>query len=360
MKDEESIDGVDMHAKTSVHAVDVPVVVAPVQVTTTPSQLFFRDKYVLGGTLGEGSFAIVKKARNKETGVSYAVKVFKKDALSDQDECDIHSEVAILGRLNHANVLNLVDFFSEPKYYYIVTDLCEGGELFDRIAQLSYYTEREARDLVKVLLTAIAYCHDLGIVHRDLKPENILMLDKEDNASIKIADFGFAKDAAAVNGLTTTCGYVAPEIIGRSDTALTYGKPVDIWSIGVITYVLLGGYTPFHDDNQSILFDNICRGRFVFYSPDWDEISDDAKAFITMALTVDPSHRPTATELLCDPWIVDENVSMYQLSGVQEKLPMLHTSANKFKAAVNATMLVNRFRAKSSTDSPPSPRHVSL
>ncbi|KAF0775230.1 hypothetical protein AaE_001071, partial [Aphanomyces astaci] len=136
MKDEESIDGVDMHAKTSVHAVDVPVVVAPVQVTTTPSQLFFRDKYVLGGTLGEGSFAIVKKARNKETGVSYAVKVFKKDALSDQDECDIHSEVAILGRLNHANVLNLVDFFSEPKYYYIVTDLCEGGELFDRIAQL--------------------------------------------------------------------------------------------------------------------------------------------------------------------------------------------------------------------------------
>ncbi|ETW00903.1 CAMK/CAMK1 protein kinase [Aphanomyces invadans] len=352
-KDDESILH-DMSAKQSTPYVPV---VAPVHVTATAALPCFRDKYVLGGTLGEGSYAIVKKARNKETGESYAVKVFKKEGLSEQDERDIQTEVAILGRLNHPNVLNLVDFFSEPKYYYIVTDLCEGGELFDRISQLSYYTEKEARDLVKVLLTAIDYCHDHGVVHRDLKPENILMINKTDNASIKIADFGFAKEA--LNGLTTTCGspeYVAPEIISRSDASQTYGTPVDIWSIGVITYVLLGGYTPFHDENQNVLFDNICHGQFYFYSPDWDEISDDAKEFLKLALTVDPAKRPTAKQLLKDPWIVDENVSIYQLSSVQEKLPMLNTSRNKFKAAVNATVLVNRFR-KVSTDEP---KHASV
>ncbi|KAF0688392.1 Aste57867_19987 [Aphanomyces stellatus] len=193
---------------TTVSAAEVPVV-APVLVPgasgiSRAQHQFFRDKYILGGALGEGSYAVVKKARCKETGNMFAVKIFKKDALSAQDEKDIHSEVAILGKLAHPNVLNLIDFYSEPKHYYIVTDLCEGGELFDRIAQLSYYTEKEARDLVKTLLLAIKYCHDQDIVHRDLKPENILMTDKENNSAIKIADFGFAKEDT--NGLTTTCG----------------------------------------------------------------------------------------------------------------------------------------------------------
>ncbi|KAF0686030.1 Aste57867_22156 [Aphanomyces stellatus] len=243
----------------------------------------------------------------KETGNMFAVKIFKKDALSAQDEKDIHSE--------------------------------------------SYYTEKEARDLVKTLLLAIKYCHDQDIVHRDLKPENILMTDKENNSAIKIADFGFAKEDT--NGLTTTCGspeYVAPEIISRSDSKETYGKPVDIWSIGVITYVLLAGYTPFHDDNQSVLFDNICNGRFYFYSPDWDEISEDAKEFVSLALTIDPLKRPSARDLLNDPWITQDNVSMHQLSGVVEKLPMLNSTQRKFKAAVQATILVNKLRNRNSVD----------
>ncbi|CAK4072469.1 unnamed protein product [Aphanomyces euteiches] len=320
----------------------VPVV----QPVAIDRPLHFRDKYILGGALGEGSYASVKKARNKETGTMYAVKVFKKANLSPDDEKDIHSEVEILSRLKHPNVLNLIDFYSELKHYYIVTDLCEGGELFDRIAHLTYYTEKEARDLVKTLLTGIKYCHDLGIVHRDLKPENILMTDKENNSSIKIADFGFAKEVT--NGLTTTCGspeYIAPEIIARSNSEEKYGTHADIWSIGVITYVLLAGYTPFHDDNQSVLFDNIANGLYYFYSPDWDEVSQEAKDFVSWALTLDPKQRPSADDLLKDTWITQENVSVYQLSGVMEKLPMLNK--RKFKAAVQATILINKLRNKS-------------
>ncbi|OQS05394.1 hypothetical protein THRCLA_02460 [Thraustotheca clavata] len=305
----------------------------------------FRDNYTLGGMLGEGSYAIVKKARSRSTGNLCAVKIFKKENLSVQDDEDIHKEVQILQRLNHPNVIRLLDFYSEPKYYYLVTELVEGGELFERIALMEYYSEKEARDLVKTLLEAIEYCHGLDVAHRDLKPENILMTSKDDNANIKIADFGFAKQDT--NGLSTTCGspeYVAPEIINQA----TYGKSVDIWSIGVITYVLLAGYTPFHDPNQSVLFDNICNARFYFYEPDWNEVSQEAKDFVTRALDLDSSKRPTASQLLKDPWIVGQNVSARALVGVMEKLPDFNKSRRKFRAAVQATMLVNILNRDSS------------
>lgn len=167
----------------------------------------------------------------------------------------------------------------------------EGGELFDRIVDKSYYTEREARDLVLLLLEAIKYCHSYGIVHRDLKPENVLLSSKDDNASIKLADFGFAKklDLDSEN-LTTACGtpgYVAPEILKGS----SYGKTVDIWSIGVITFILLCGYPPFHHDNHNALFRLIKAGKFEFSSPYWDHISDEAKDLINQMLVVDPAKR---------------------------------------------------------------------
>jgi calcium/calmodulin-dependent protein kinase I len=155
----------------------------------------------------------------------------------------------------------------------------------------SYYSEREARDLVKLLLEAIKYCHDADIVHRDLKPENLLLTSKDDDASIKLADFGFAKKLEIDgDGLVTACGtpgYVAPEILeGKA-----YGKTVDIWSIGVITYILLCGYPPFHDDNHNALFKKIKKGKFQFDSPYWDHVSDDAKDLISQMLVVDPAQR---------------------------------------------------------------------
>lgn len=145
--------------------------------------------------------------------------------------------------------------------------------------------------MVKLLLESIKYCHDANIVHRDLKPENLLLTSKDDDASIKLADFGFAKklefDSA---GLVTACGtpgYVAPEILEGKP----YGSSVDIWSIGVITYILLCGYPPFHDDNHNALFKKIKRGKFQFDAPYWDHVSDDAKDLISMMLIVDPNER---------------------------------------------------------------------
>lgn len=155
----------------------------------------------------------------------------------------------------------------------------------------SYYSEREARDLVKLLLEAIKYCHDSDIVHRDLKPENLLLTSKDDDASIKLADFGFAKKIEFNGeGLVTACGtpgYVAPEILEGQ----AYGKGVDIWSIGVITYILLCGYPPFHDDNHNALFKKIKKGKFQFDSPYWDHVSDDAKDLISKMLVVNPAER---------------------------------------------------------------------
>lgn len=198
--------------------------------------------------------------------------------------------------MHHPNIMTLREFFVESEYYYLVTEFVSGGELFDRIVEKTFYSEKEARDLVKILLGAIKYCHDQDVVHRDLKPENLLLMSADDDASIKLADFGFAKSVTKDDaGLVTTCGtpgYVAPEILEGSP----YGKPVDVWSIGVITYILLAGYPPFHDESQPILFRKIRKGKYQYDSPYWDNVSDDAKDFISRMLVVNPKDRYVTRE----------------------------------------------------------------
>lgn len=155
----------------------------------------------------------------------------------------------------------------------------------------SCYSEREARDLVAILLHALRYMHENGIVHRDLKPENLLMLSSTDNTLIKIVDFGFAKQLPdGSDGMSTTCGtpgYMAPELLRRE----MYGKPVDVWSVGVIVYILLCGYPPFFDESHTVLCQNILDGRLHFDAPYWDDVSAAAKAFIGRMLIVDPNRR---------------------------------------------------------------------
>lgn len=299
----------------------------------------------------------------------------------------------------------LHDFFSEEKYYYLVTEFMAGGELFDRIVEKvrekiyeanelsdvllenerltlccalvvflrlsqSYYSEREARDLVKLLLEAIKYCHDADIVHRDLKPENLLLTSKDDDASIKLADFGFAKKIEFNgDGLVTACGtpgYVAPEILEGQ----AYGKGVDIWSIGVITYILLCGYPPFHDDNHNALFKKIKKGKFQFDSPYWDHVSDEAKDLIAKMLVVNPAeryvvlgrvftftkvpdtflfYRATVGQLLEHRWVTGTEVATVQLTSALEELRRFN-ARRKFKAAVStvqATIALNKTFSKS-------------
>lgn len=223
--------------------------------------------------------------------------------MNPEDVASLQNEVAILGKLNHPCILQLLAAYEDSQYYYMVTDRLYGGELFERIVQKTQYGEGDARDLVKVVLETIAYLHQHDIVHRDLKPENLLLCSPHDDNDIKLADFGLACKAAAGSPLLTKfCGspdYVAPEIIARKP----YGKPVDIWSLGVITYILLCGYPPFQGQSNSDLFASISSGSYSFPREDWSGISQVAKMFIReCALVVDPTRRWTAKRLLRHPW----------------------------------------------------------
>jgi calcium/calmodulin-dependent protein kinase I len=175
--------------------------------------------------------------------------------------------VAILKTMQHPHIVHMIDFYDESTQYLIAMEVLEGGELFDRIVKKAFYNEKEARDLVFIMLSAVKYMHDRNVVHRDLKPENLLLKSHSDDAEIKIADFGFAVIASG-DTLTEQCGtpgYVAPEILGHRK----YGKSVDMWSAGVITYILLGGYPPFHDDNQRNLFKKIQAASYEFHPDFW-------------------------------------------------------------------------------------------
>jgi calcium/calmodulin-dependent protein kinase I len=206
--------------------------------------------------------------------------------------------------MGHQNILTLVDYFETMNNLYLVTDLALGGELFDRICRKGSYYESDAADLIRATLSAVAYLHDHGIVHRDLKPENLLFRTPEDNADLLIADFGLSRimDDEKFHVLTTTCGtpgYMAPEIFNKTG----HGKPVDIWAMGVITYFLLCGYTPFDRDSDLAEMQAILRADFSFPPEYWRGVSEEAKDFIRMCLTTEPSVRPTAHEALQHPFV---------------------------------------------------------
>lgn len=184
----------------------------------------------MGEVLGEGGYSVVKSAISNIDGRRVAVKIITRKDLSEADDESLRQEVAILGKLRHPNITRLVDFFEEPEHYYVVLEYLDGGELFDRIVKKTYYSEKEARDLVFTVLKAIKFCHDQHIVHRDLKPENLLLASKSDDSDIKLADFGFATYAEGLT-ITSQCGtpgYIAPEILKSKP----YGKlPVPVFSV---------------------------------------------------------------------------------------------------------------------------------
>ncbi|KAL3951824.1 hypothetical protein ACCO45_013541 [Purpureocillium lilacinum] len=206
--------------------------------------------------------------------------------------------------MGHQNILTLVDYFETMNNLYLVTDLALGGELFDRICRKGSYYESDAADLIRATLSAVAYLHDHGIVHRDLKPENLLFRTPEDNADLLIADFGLSRimDEERFHVLTTTCGtpgYMAPEIFKKTG----HGKPVDLWALGVITYFLLCGYTPFDRDSDFEEMQAILNADYSFTPVEyWRGVSSHAKDFIRRCLTIDHTRRITAHEALQHPF----------------------------------------------------------
>ena len=251
--------------------------------------------------LGEGAFSIVREGSHKESGLSYAIKIVIRSGLLGEEEIRLKREIAILTDLKHKNIVRLHEVFDEPESYFLVTEMMSGGDLLGRLEDVSFFGERQARRICQSVLEAVSYMHSKKVAHRDLKPENLLLDSDKDNAVVKIADYGFAKREEKPNSFTTMCGtpaYVAPEII----SAVPYGMKVDLWSVGIITYILLAGYQPFRGDDGDTLKRGILYGDFTFDSKFWSNISNEAKAFITNVLTVNPDKRLSAEEALAQAW----------------------------------------------------------
>ncbi|KAM3621072.1 uncharacterized protein V6R79_005547 [Siganus canaliculatus] len=297
-----------------------------------------RDVFDFKGKMGSGSFSEVYMVREKNTGKLYALKCLKKKHLAHSN---LENEINVLKRVKHDNVVGLEDFYESRTHYYLVMQLVSGGELFDRILEKGVYTERDASLVIKQVLQAVGYLHENSIVHRDLKPENLLYYNTDENAKIMVSDFGLSKLEHGV--MFTACGtpgYVAPEVLAQKP----YSKAVDCWSIGVITYILLCGYPPFYEENETRLFSKIMRAEYAFHSPFWDNISESAKDFIRNMMEKNPKKRFLTEEALRHPWIAGDaanDIDIYQ--SVCEQMER-NFAKSKWKQAFNAASVIHHMK----------------
>ncbi|KFW68116.1 Ribosomal protein S6 kinase alpha-3, partial [Pygoscelis adeliae] len=278
----------------------------------------FTDGYEVKEDIGVGSYSICKRCIHKASNMEYAVKII------DKSKRDPTEEIEILLRYGqHPNIITLKDVYDDGKYVYVVTELMKGGELLDKILRQKFFSEREASAVLFTITKTVEYLHAQGVVHRDLKPSNILYVDESGNPeSIRICDFGFAKQLRAENGLLMTpcytANFVAPEVLKRQG----YDAACDIWSLGILLYTMLTGYTPFAngpDDTPEEILARIGSGKFSLSGGYWNTVSDTAKAsicdLVSKMLHVDPHQRLTAAQVLSHPWIVHcDQLPQYQLN----------------------------------------------
>nr|XP_009489424.1 PREDICTED: ribosomal protein S6 kinase alpha-3 isoform X1 [Pelecanus crispus] len=274
----------------------------------------FTDGYEVKEDIGVGSYSICKRCIHKASNMEYAVKII------DKSKRDPTEEIEILLRYGqHPNIITLKDVYDDGKYVYVVTELMKGGELLDKILRQKFFSEREASAVLFTITKTVEYLHAQGVVHRDLKPSNILYVDESGNPeSIRICDFGFAKQLRAENGLLMTpcytANFVAPEVLKRQG----YDAACDIWSLGVLLYTMLTGYTPFAngpDDTPEEILARIGSGKFSLSGGYWNTVSDTAKDLVSKMLHVDPHQRLTAAQVLSHPWIVHcDQLPQYQLN----------------------------------------------
>jgi len=262
-----------------------------------------RSSYSIGAKLGTGGFAVVRKCKRRSDNKVFALKVINKKNLEKDDLVILESEVNIMRIVHHKNIVHLYDVFDSKTKMCLVLDLLEGGELFDRIIEKGHLTEKLAADAFSQILSSLNYLHERSIVHRDLKPENLLFETKEDGSPIKLIDFGLAGSCKTAP-LKTPCGtpnYVAPEILRRQP----YGTQADMWSAGVILYIILCGFPPFYDENDDLarLYKKIKKAEYDMPSPYWDNVSDGAKDLVKRCLQTDPKKRLTARQALLHDWL---------------------------------------------------------
>ncbi|KAK4844533.1 hypothetical protein QYF36_021371 [Acer negundo] len=263
------------------------------------------DQYVIGKQLGLGQFGVIRECSDKLTGEVLACKSIAKDRLVTVDDVrSIKLEIEIMTRLSgHPNVVDLKAVYEEEDFVHLVMELCAGGELFHRLEKYGRFSENEARVVFMYLMQVVKYCHDNGVVHRDLKPENILLATTSSSSPIKLADFGLATYIKPGQNLHVTVGspfYIAPEVLSGG-----YNQAADVWSAGVILYILLSGMPPFWGKTKTKIFEAVKAADLRFPSNPWDHISASARDLIVGMLCIDPSKRLSATEVLAHSWIGD-------------------------------------------------------
>ncbi|RCV16320.1 hypothetical protein SEVIR_3G131100v4 [Setaria viridis] len=265
-----------------------------------------RAAYTFGRELGRGQFGVTYLATHKPTGRRYACKSIAARKLAHRDDVDdVRREVQIMHHLTgHRNIVELRGAYEDRHSVNLVMELCEGGELFDRIIARGHYSERAAAALCREIVSVVHSCHSMGVMHRDLKPENFLFLNKREDSPLKATDFGlsvFFKPGEQFRDLVGSAYYVAPEVLKRR-----YGAEADIWSAGVILYILLSGVPPFWAENEDGIFDAVLQGHIDFATDPWPSISNSAKDLVKKMLRQDPKERLTAAEILNHPWIRED------------------------------------------------------
>jgi calcium-dependent protein kinase len=267
------------------------------------------SNYDLCSYIGKGGFGRVYKVRHKLSGQYRAMKIIQCKSSPDTAFTTIKTEINILKSLDHPNIIKVYEFFKTEKYIYIINELCTGGELFDKIVDVKHFSETVACNIMRQLFSAVAYCHEKGVIHRDLKPENILIENSKDKNKdffhIKIIDFGTC-EILKKNKLTEKIGtsfYIAPEVLRNG-----YNEKCDLWSCGVILFILLSGSPPFYGKNEKEIFSKILSGNYSFRNKIWNKISEEAKDLVKKLLEINPEKRLSAKDALNEKWFkVNEN-----------------------------------------------------
>ncbi|XP_006660341.2 calcium-dependent protein kinase 21-like [Oryza brachyantha] len=332
--------------------VDGPPAIAP----TTAEE--FARRYVLGKELGRGEFGVTRRCRDAATGEALACKTIRRHrrrapprisaggaaaaarAAAAHAE-DVRREVAIMRRMSSSSssaarggapaVVRLREACEDPDgAVHLVMELCEGGELFDRIVARGHYSERAAANIFRTIVDVVQLCHSNGVIHRDLKPENFLFANKSEDSPLKVIDFGlsvFFKPGDRFTEVVGSAYYMAPEVLRRS-----YGPEVDVWSAGVILYILLCGVPPFWGDNDEKIAQSILRGGIDFGREPWPRVSANAKDLVRRMLDPNPSTRLTAKQVLEHPWLKNADTAPNVSLGDAVRARLQQFSAmNKFK-----------------------------